>query len=98
MPLYEYRCQDCGRTVEIIQRFSDPPLPECEVCGGELERLLSPAAVHFKGSGWYVTDYARKNDKGSSKEDSSAKAKEEKATSGSDSQSTSGAEKSESAK
>jgi putative FmdB family regulatory protein len=59
MPLYEYRCQDCGETVEVIQKFSDPVLTVCKACGGRLERLLSAPAIQFKGSGWYVTDYAR---------------------------------------
>lgn len=61
MPLYEYRCRKCGTQVEKIQKFSDPPLETCEKCGGKLERLLSPPAFQFKGSGWYVTDYARKS-------------------------------------
>lgn len=61
MPLYEYRCRKCGKTVEKIQKFSDPTLKTCEDCGGKLERLLSPPAIQFKGSGWYVTDYARKS-------------------------------------
>ena len=59
MPLYEYQCRKCGRRVEKIQKFSDPPLTTCEACGGKLERLLSSPAIQFKGSGWYVTDYAR---------------------------------------
>lgn len=59
MPLYEYRCQGCGRTTEAMQSFSDPPLTTCESCGGELKKLLSAPAVQFKGSGWYVSDYAR---------------------------------------
>ncbi len=61
MPLYEYRCKHCGAHVEKIQKFSDPPLAKCEKCGGRLERLISSPAIQFKGSGWYVTDYARKN-------------------------------------
>ena len=61
MPLYEYLCGKCRATVEKIQKFSDPPLTTCEKCGGMLERLLSSPAIHFKGSGWYVTDYARKS-------------------------------------
>ena len=66
MPLYEYQCEKCGKIVEIIQKFSDPPLSECEKCGGELERLLSAPAFQFKGSGWYVTDYGpKKNGKNS---------------------------------
>jgi putative FmdB family regulatory protein len=61
LPLYEYRCRKCGRLVEKIQKFSDPPLKTCKTCGGPLERVLSAPAIQFKGSGWYVTDYARKS-------------------------------------
>lgn len=64
MPLYEYRCQSCGRTTEALQKMSDPPLTVCENCGGELKRLVSAPAVQFKGTGWYVTDYAKKSDSG----------------------------------
>jgi putative FmdB family regulatory protein len=60
LPLYEYRCEKCGAQIEKIQKFSDPPLATCEKCGGELTRLLSAPAIQFKGTGWYVTDYARK--------------------------------------
>jgi putative FmdB family regulatory protein len=60
LPLYEYACKQCGRHIERIQKFSDPPLTKCEHCGGSLKRLLSSPAIQFKGSGWYVTDYARK--------------------------------------
>jgi len=63
MPLYEYQCQSCGRRLERIQKFSDPPLETCPHCGGRLEKLISSPAFQFKGSGWYVTDYARKSDK-----------------------------------
>jgi putative FmdB family regulatory protein len=59
MPLYEYACHRCGETFEVMQKFSDAPLKEHEGCGGEVERLLSPPALQFKGSGWYITDYAR---------------------------------------
>ena len=59
MPLYEYECARCHRRIEKIQKFSDAPLTTCEKCGGKLERLLSSPAIQFKGSGWYVTDYAR---------------------------------------
>ena len=59
MPLYEYSCHNCGQTFEVIQKFSDAPLTIHEACGGEVERLISPPALQFKGSGWYVTDYAR---------------------------------------
>jgi putative FmdB family regulatory protein len=60
LPLYEYQCKKCHSLTERIQKFSDPPLTVCPHCGGELEQLLSAPAVQFKGSGWYVTDYARK--------------------------------------
>jgi len=58
MPLYEYKCHSCGEKFEVIQKFSDSPLKIHDQCGGEVERLISPAALKFKGSGWYVTDYA----------------------------------------
>lgn len=59
MPLYEYECAACGRRFELIQKFSDPTEAACTACGGAAKRLLSASAVHFKGSGWYATDYAR---------------------------------------
>ena len=61
MPLYEYACDRCGETIEVLQRFSDPPLETCTSCGGTLEKLISAPSIQFKGSGWYVTDYARKD-------------------------------------
>ena len=60
MPLYEYRCKDCGHQFEKIQSFSAPEEKECPVCRGPVERLISAPAVQFKGSGWYATDYASK--------------------------------------
>jgi putative FmdB family regulatory protein len=60
VPLYEYRCNECGHQFEKIQSFSAPPETECPVCQGPVEKLLSAPAVQFKGSGWYVTDYAGK--------------------------------------
>lgn len=63
MPIYEYRCQECERVIEVIQKFSDEPLTKCESCGGKLEKLLSPPGLQFKGSGWYITDYARAGQK-----------------------------------
>jgi putative FmdB family regulatory protein len=59
MPLYEYRCTECGDVFEVIQKLSDTPLTVHKKCGGTVERLVSPSALQFKGSGWYVTDYAR---------------------------------------
>lgn len=61
VPLYEYQCKKCHSLTERIQKFSDPPLTTCPHCGGELEQLLSAPAVQFKGSGWYVTDYAKRS-------------------------------------
>ncbi len=78
MPLYEYECQICGRRLEIIQKFSDDPLTECPKCCGALEKVLSAPAVHFKGSGWYITDYARKNDDKKKPTESSGSEKAEK--------------------
>ncbi len=60
MPTYEYRCGDCDHRFERFQKMSDDPVRECERCGGEVQRVLFPVAVHFKGSGFYTTDYARK--------------------------------------
>jgi putative FmdB family regulatory protein len=59
MPLYEYECDACRRRFEVIQKFSDEPLTTCEECGGHLRKLVSSPAIQFKGSGWYITDYAR---------------------------------------
>jgi putative FmdB family regulatory protein len=59
MPLYEYLCESCGRTIEVIQSFSEAPLSLCDRCGGALKKLLSSPAFQFKGSGWYVSDYGR---------------------------------------
>ena len=56
MPTYEYRCQDCGHTVEVVQSFSDAPLSVCEVCGGRLRRVFHPVGIVLKGSGFYSTD------------------------------------------
>lgn len=61
MPLHEYQCDACGCRFEVIQKFSDPPVDVCRSCGkGPVQRLLSSPAIQFKGTGWYVTDYAQK--------------------------------------
>ena len=65
MPLYEYQCEKCGDLFEAMQKFSDEPLTVHDKCGGPLHRLLSAPALQFKGSGWYITDYARANKSGS---------------------------------
>ncbi len=64
MPIYEYRCQNDHR-FEVLQKFSDEALTECEVCGASAQRVLHPVAIHFKGSGFYSTDYGRKSKAGS---------------------------------
>ena len=88
MPLYEYQCKKCKHRFEKIQKFSDKMLTKCPECGGPIEQMVSAPAVQFKGSGWYVTDYAKKgsspsaSSSSSSENESSAKeakeAKEEK--------------------
>ena len=98
MPLYEYQCDACGRRFEKIQKFSDAPLEVCALCGkGPVHKLLSSPAIQFKGSGWYITDYAKKGstasgEAGSSSKtessDKSAEKKSETAPSKSDSTST----------
>jgi putative FmdB family regulatory protein len=70
VPLYEYKCPKCGQ-FELIQKFSDAPLTVCPTCGREVQKLLSAPAIQFKGSGWYVTDYARKSSGGAGKGDGS---------------------------
>jgi putative FmdB family regulatory protein len=60
MPIYEYECAKCGKRIEIIQKMSDKPLKKHADCGGALQKLVSAAGFQFKGTGWYVTDYARK--------------------------------------
>lgn len=79
MPIYEYECRRCARRLEIMRRLSDPPLTECPECGGELRKLVSAPAFHLKGSGWYVTDYARKGGEGGTKEAAADKGGEAKA-------------------
>ena len=79
MPLYEYECEaENGRRFEIIQKFSDEPLTVCPSCGGPVRRLISSPAIQFKGSGWYVTDYAKTTKSDKSESESSSEAKPEK--------------------
>jgi putative FmdB family regulatory protein len=61
MPIYEYKCQSCGERHEKLQKYSDPPCKKCPHCGGALTKLISSPAIQFKGSGFYITDYAKKN-------------------------------------
>jgi putative FmdB family regulatory protein len=93
MPLYEYQCDACGHRFEVIQKFSDARIDTCPKCGGAVQKLFSSPAIQFKGSGWYITDYARagKSDSGSGasaksegKTESSASASESKSEGGGD--------------
>lgn len=61
MPLREYKCKSCGFIFEVLQKSTEKPLETCESCGGKLVKLLASPAIQFKGKGWYITDYARKN-------------------------------------
>ena len=71
MPLYEYQCDACGHRFEKIQKFSDPIVDTCPICGGAVRKLMSSPAIQFKGSGFYITDYAKK-DQGGDRSDSGA--------------------------
>jgi len=76
MPIYEYRCEKCGSHFEVIQKFSDKPLKFCSNCKGRLTKLISQTSFQLKGSGWYVTDYA-KSGKTTAKSDESSKLSDE---------------------
>jgi putative FmdB family regulatory protein len=82
VPLYEYQCKKCKHKFEKIRKFSDPPIKKCPECGGPVEQLLHAPAVQFKGTGWYVTDYAGKKPEGSAanSSDGSADKAEKKET------------------
>ncbi len=87
MPTYEYACQSCGNHVEVYQRFSDPPLSECGICGGPLRKVFHPAGIMFKGSGFYATDHRRS---------ASSSSERKEGTSSSSSEGGSGSKKEES--
>lgn len=74
MPIYEYQCLGCDRRLETLQGISEPPLTTCPECAGELKKLFSAPAFHFKGEGWYVTDYARKGSGKGEKSEEASKA------------------------
>jgi putative FmdB family regulatory protein len=73
MPIYEYECRKCKAHIEVFQKVSDKPPTKCRNCGGRLERQVSAPAIQFKGSGWYVTDYAGKATKSDSETSSESK-------------------------
>lgn len=79
MPLYEYRCQECGEVIEILQRIDEPPPKDCSHCGGAMTKMISAPAFQFKGTGWYVTDYARG---GAARNDAARNDKDKKAKEG----------------
>jgi putative FmdB family regulatory protein len=95
MPLYEYQCE-AGHRFERIQKFSDPPVDVCPTCGKPVRKLLSSPAIQFKGSGWYITDYAKKSGSADGKSDgggekpseSASKSDAKPATASSDTSST----------
>jgi putative FmdB family regulatory protein len=72
VPIYEYQCDDCGASFEAFQKMSDDPHVECEKCGGPLRKVLHPVAIHFKGSGFYTTDYGKGSGKRGSGRDAGA--------------------------
>jgi putative FmdB family regulatory protein len=69
MPIYEFQCRKCGARLEVLQKMNDKPPAKCKQCGGRLDRLQSAPAIQFKGSGWYVTDYASNGRKAAEKAD-----------------------------
>jgi putative FmdB family regulatory protein len=88
VPIYEYKCSKCGKVFEIIQKIGDEPLSRCKFCKGKVERLISNSSFQLKGSGWYLTDYARKSGSSGasdseSKSDDKAKPSEKTGDSGS---------------
>jgi putative FmdB family regulatory protein len=104
MPIYEYRCED-GHLFEVMQRMSDPPVTACEVCGATVQRVFHPIAVHFKGSGFYNTDYGtakrkretdRSASEGADKHDAKQADKKKDAAKSSDSSSSSSSSSSDS--
>jgi putative FmdB family regulatory protein len=98
MPIYEYDCQNCG-TVEVTQRITEKPLSKCPTCKGKVKKLISNTSFQLKGTGWYITDYARKGQNGESKRRDGEKSSDSKTESKSESkksESSSGSVKSSS--
>lgn len=80
VPIYEYECTKCGRSIEAIQKFSDPPLTKCSHCQGRLRKLVSMCTFHLKGTGWYVTDYSGKKQDTTKKKETQKETSDKKAT------------------
>ena len=94
MPLYEYECDACGHRFEIIhQKFSDPPADRCPSCGGTVHKLHSAPAIQFKGTGFYITDYVKKDQSAAAKEDGKEHAKESQSSKDGDAPSSDKSEK-----
>src|SRR6266446_7620244 len=98
MPIYEYRCLDCGHQFELMQKFSDPPAETCTSCSGTVTKLISRSAFHLKGSGWYMTDYGKNgsNKTSGSSEETKSTSEETKSTSNESKESKSSGESSSS--
>jgi putative FmdB family regulatory protein len=88
LPIYEYRCRN-GHNFEVLQSMSDDPVTKCEVCGAPVERVFHPVAVHFKGSGFYSTDYGRNRGAGGGSSDSLSRDESKKETASSKSENSS---------
>lgn len=89
MPLYEYECDSCGHRFEVIQKFSDPLVDTCPKCGKTVRKLISSPAIQFKGTGWYITDYAKKDSTAAGKTGGSDKGGSEKSESSGSTESSS---------
>ncbi len=76
MPIYEYQCLKCGEIFEAFQKITDEPLTQCKFCKGKVEKLISQSSFQLKGTGWYLTDYARRNSSGASDKPKSSSASE----------------------
>jgi putative FmdB family regulatory protein len=88
VPIYEYQCDDCGHSFEVMQKMSDEPLTECEKCGGPLHKVLHPVAIHFKGSGFYTTDYGKGSGRRAGSRDAGSGESESSSSSSSESSSS----------
>jgi len=75
MPIYEYECQKCNHKFQLRQNFNDPAETVCPNCQGDVRRVITPSAIQFKGTGWYITDYARKNSPSAGSPEKPAEAK-----------------------
>lgn len=85
MPIYEYECRKCKAHLEVFQKLNEKPPVKCRKCGGRLEKLISASAFQFKGTGWYVTDYAGKGQKGKGQEEKQVSEKSDPSSTGSSS-------------